>query len=276
MPNPSLAAPQNTPLDVIDVPRFIVKELEVTATLDTGVAYLAKVKKPLPADSFLHNVKSDLVVVKLNYPGFGLQRYGQTVHTFLAENDMAPQLYVIKSPIPKLFAGQTSLERYVYMEYLAPPSDSSPNGWISLYDLGMDHFDVASANKDQILQALKEITKTLQQKQYVHGDFRPNNLLIYVKIVGSICTLIPRPNTKEPFIKVIDFDWSGRASSLDQPNNIRYPPHRNPKVIWPGKDGEHIYIADDEIMISSWIKKWPPVNIRVAQENVENTVANLD
>lgn len=111
------------------------------------------------------------------------------------------------------------------MEYLAPPSDTSPKGWISLHDLGVNHVEVALANKNTIIQAVRQITHTLREAKYVHGDFRTNNLLIYVDISSSSCTLIPRTDTRLPFIKVIDFDWSGHPSTVEQPNTIRYPPH---------------------------------------------------
>jgi hypothetical protein len=259
----------------MNVPRYLAAGLKITDTLDSGVVYLAKVEKPHTKEHepFLAQVESDLVVLKLIYPGFGMERYGRDVHEFLSDENMAPKLYDIKTPIPKRFLGRTTLEKYVYMEYLAPPSDTSPKGWISLHDLGVNHVEVALANKNTIIQAVRHITHTLRKAKYVHGDFRTNNLLIYVDISSSSCTLIPRTDTGLPFIKVIDFDWSGHPSTVEQPNTIRYPPHRNPQVRWPGNDGWHIGAGDDDLMIDYWRQEWPR-RLRLDEdgEQVENTL----
>lgn len=94
-----------------------------------------------------------------------------------------PQSYVygVTIPTPKKFTKKGGLEHYIHMEYLPPPLGTKP-GWISLHNLGFKYPTVTEANKVQILKSLLIIVDKLEEKNYVHGDFRTNNLLIYVKI----------------------------------------------------------------------------------------------
>ena len=272
----STSPPQDT---LMDIPRYLIWGVKIIAKVDTGVVYLAKVEKPHTKEheAFLAQVESDLLVLKIIYPGFGRQRYSREVHKILDGKNMAPKFYGIKFPVPKQFQNKASLEAYIYMEYLAPPSDSSPKGWISLYDLGVDHSAIAFSNKSRIMKAIITIITTLKEGRYVHSDFRPNNILIYVDITpstsststsftstsfsstsastssASSCTLISQENTNLPFLKVIDFDWSGHANT----NNIHYPAYRNPKVRWPGYNGQHIGADDDSSMVALWMREWP-------------------
>ena len=239
----------------MNVPRFLVKGFKVIDTIATGVVYLGKVEKG-DTEEFLVQVESGLVILKILYPGFGRERYGSDVHRFLADKDMAPKLYGTTSPIPQPFSSKIPLEAYIYMEYLAPPSNTSPKGWISLHDLGIDYCVVASANKGKIRTAINAIISALQERRYVHGDFRPNNIMIYIDIT-SPCTLILNENNSL-CIKVIDFDWSGTASTMAHPTDIRYPPSLNQSVEWPGKPGRPIKADDDADMVQTWMNKWPP------------------
>ena len=112
--------------------------------------------------------------------------------------------------------------------------------------------------------------------KYVHGDFRPNNLLICVQITtgpdGKSCIIQSRPdNPHFPYLKVIDFDWAGVAE------DALYPLNRNLNVAWPGEDGMTISLMDDKKMIGSWLEHWPgqtpvPVSIPDQEERGNNIV----
>jgi hypothetical protein len=56
------------------------------------------------------------------------------------------------------------------------------------------------------------IIKELQDKHYVHGDFRGSNVMF---------------DTEQNRVVVLDFDWAG----IDGINV--YPPFMNPEINWP-------------------------------------------
>lgn len=195
------------------------------------------------------------LVVKVIYSGLAFEPYGTDVHRFLHSKDMAPNYFlsfwVGGNGIPE---DAKAIETYYLMEYLPEPSQDSP-GWISLLDLKEKFHQVAKRHKEVIRTALYKILDVLREQGFVHGDFRPNNLLINVTTPPNDCIIHFRPSDRPsdlalPYLKVIDFDWSGLAG------RVEYPPHRNPEVEWPGVNGMAISVDDDKIMVDSWLKKW--------------------
>jgi serine/threonine protein kinase len=235
-----------------DVPRFCTDSnhdsLQITDVLAPGVVYLGKGSQS----------EVPVWVVKVLYSGMAFERYGVAVHRHLESKDMAPKYINCYGPnlrIPHL--DDNPIEFYHSMEYLPPPLNDSA-GWMSLLDIEKRYRQIASIWKEKIREALYQITDVLKQAQFVHGDLRPNNLLISVKLTPDGCIIQLRPNSSLPYLKVIDFDWAGEAEKVE------YPPHRNPEVEWPGKSGKPISVNDDRIMIDSWLSKWALANDTVA------------
>jgi hypothetical protein len=238
--------------DNLLTPQFIPKGLKITKTLDQGVVYLAKIVNTQKIPPFLAPIGSNPVLIKIIYTGFHRQHYGSAVHRFLSDNDMAPKLYGTTTPVPDEFPEGVALESYMFMEYLPPPSGAKP-GWISLHDLGVEHLSLAQQNKDQIVASVDAIVKKLNEGGYVHGDFRTNNLMIHITRKRGGCQL--KLKDSHPYIKVVDFDWSGTQ------NEVCYPTLRNPAVNWPGRDGMYIRAGHDDEMVRNWSREWPQANI---------------
>jgi serine/threonine protein kinase len=233
----------------LDVPRFRANSLQITGVLAPGVVYLGKVSQGEVPEC----------VVKVIYSGMAFERYGVKVQQYLESKDMAPKYVNRYEPNMGIsYLDNNPIEIYYAMEYLPPPSNDSA-GWISLLDIEKNHLQIASRWKDKITEALHQITDALKQAkpQLVHGDLRPNNLFISVKLTPDGCIIQTRPNSL-PYLKVIDFDWAGEAGKVE------YPPHRNPEVKWPGESGKPISAEDDAKMIESWLSKWALANDTVA------------
>ena len=145
--------------------------------------------------------------------------YGQNVHTFLAGKGHAPVLYGISS-----LEGAPNC--YV-MERLSEE-------WVPLHKIFLK--DDFLANRKAIKHELIRILDCLRKNNYVHGDFRPNNLLIDMN----------RLRKRQVSIKVVDFDWSGEVGIA------RYPTTRNPNGDWPGKPGRLIEQGDDGVVLEKW------------------------
>ena len=163
-------------------------------------------------------------------------KYADDVHRLLASHDLAPKLY-----------GQMRVEgaptAYV-MEALG-------SSWETLYDvlqkskegckskLGPDH-------KEGVRLSLKLVLDLLQCSGFVHGDLRPNNIMVHVdeQCLPSISSTNSVAN-----ICVIDFDWAGSGGV------VFYPDTRNNQiedVRWPGKAGGPIEVGHDELLVASW------------------------
>jgi hypothetical protein len=240
-----------------DIPRISTKTgITFTKALFPGVVYIAKVEKNTETLPALIGIKSELLV-KIIYSGLAKERYGQDVHMWLSKNDMAPHYFTnICTTLPSPPPGMLPLETYHVMEYLPPPLGASM-GWMTLYDLGRDFPKEAKQSKPQIKEALDTILETLQCRNFVHGDFRTNNVLVYVQINenshgGRSIVIQPRPCSDSlAYLKVIDFDWAGLA------DKVRYPSMRNPQIHWQGENGKTININHDKDMIDEWLAFWP-------------------
>ncbi|KAJ8503374.1 hypothetical protein ONZ45_g10915 [Pleurotus djamor] len=162
-----------------------------------------------------------------------------------------PERVLVKLlPRPYGHKVQTCLEgaptAYV-MEYL----DVS---WTGLHLLATKNRSALVGTAD-LLTAIKasidRILILLQGVKMVHGDFRPNNLMIKLGDDGKL------PVVVEGFVqlKVVDFDWAGEAGKAT------YSPQRNeeiPGLEWPGLPGDAIGAHDDAQVVGSWWRGFPP------------------
>jgi serine/threonine protein kinase len=163
------------------------------------------------ASNASNTTSSQQFVVKFIADG----RYGIAAHRKLAETRYAPTLF----GVAKVEGAHTA---YI-MEYLSPG-----DGWETLHEYAKAHNDVVS----RIQTPLDDLLETMRTNGIVHGDLRPNNIMIR------------HPEGKEePEIKVIDFDWAGFDGA------VRYPLRRNEDLPWPGKAGELIMAGHDRILL---------------------------
>jgi len=93
-----------------------------------------------------------------------------------------------------------------------------PNHWAVV----MEWADVTPLGKENyaaMVPQARDFLKQFHANQFVHGDFRPNNLAI----------------GKEDRLVVLDFDWAGTCGE------VTYPPFMNPEIAWPpGADSGRI------------------------------------
>jgi hypothetical protein len=249
----------------MDVPRYRDPVIEITDVLQAGVVYLAKYIKGSVRDPVLslelEAQGEKKLVLKVIYVAF--ERYGDEVQKYLASKDMAPKFLFSFGMIVGGYP-DSHIEKSYVMEYLSPPSNDSA-GWISLLDFKERFPKVASKYKVDIGKALHKITGALKERNFIHGDFRPNNLFINVTITADDCSIQFQPDSDSflPYLKVIDFDWAGEAGVVE------YPPHRNPDVQWPGDNGKPILADHDELMIKSWLSKWDNEGVESGGRGVE-------
>jgi len=144
--------------------------------------------------AFLAETKDHLkVVVKF------VDRYGSTVHKFLAEHGYAPRLRYC-GPLSPLRKAQSQAPsrpglslgalQMVVMDYVTP--------------LSQDLLHLPQVMRPQI----EEILNTLHKNGYVFGDLRQPNIIL----------------DQEQKVQLIDFDWAGRYDMSDQrniPENIQ-------------------------------------------------------
>ncbi|PCH37774.1 hypothetical protein WOLCODRAFT_161037 [Wolfiporia cocos MD-104 SS10] len=105
--------------------------------------------------------------------------------------------------------------------------------WESLFDLlKRDSF---RRFHQAIRASLQGALDLLEKEGFIHGDFRSSNIM--VRIVGE-----------EPEIKIIAYDWAGKAS------RVYYPAVRNESIGWPGEVNGLIQAGDDLKLLELW---WP-------------------
>ena len=139
----------------------------------------------------------------------------------MADTGLAPKLYG--------YAEVEGAPTAYVMEYL------DPCAWETLHQFLKS--DAAAMDRTQLQEALDGIIGKLELKNYVHGDLRSNNIMI-------------RTNVKEKSmgLRVIDFDWAGKAGQ------VCYPAERNREIQWPGKAGGPIEQNHNFKMVDSWMK----------------------
>ena len=106
--------------------------------------------------------------------------------------------------------------------------------------------DLTPTTKSAIRHALERLLEELETNDAVHGDLRPNNIMVYVDSNGAMVL----DSDGSARIKAIDFDWAGRIGSA------WYPFTLNTEIEWPGKPGAEIGPRDDRKMVESWLPSW--------------------
>ncbi|KAG8776178.1 hypothetical protein FRC16_004601 [Serendipita sp. 398] len=198
---------------------------------DESPRFLAKIHKA--GDKHQYQV-----VVKFVYNHSGV--YGTDVHQYLSDNELAPTLHWTKN----LHRGLVM----VVMKHLQLEKDIG--GWVELDAFKGKLGTRASA----VRKELEKIIRLLQAKRMVHADLRPKNIMVKVDGNGDIIT-----GTEEPFLSVIDFDWSGTVGE------VCYPPFLNSRIRWPegAKAYQKIGEKDDSILLENWwdaFEKGQPAN----------------
>ena len=141
------------------------------------------------------------------------ERYGESVHRYLAEQELAPKLHFTEK------IGQFTA---VVMSEIKDAVD------VQSY---LDTNGRSSGVKEQCYQ----IVHHLKIKNYVHGDLRPNNILVSGE-GGAVR------------VRVIDFDWAGIENEQSYPSFMNHV-----DIPWPegARDGQPILHEHDEY----WIDK---------------------
>lgn len=155
--------------------------------------------------------------------------YGADAHHALANHGLAPILYGCAC----IEGGPTA---YV-MERLY-------SSWITLFDFGKLPGLYAKYRHD-VCTALAFLLDVMEEEGVVHGDLRSNNILIDVDAILS--------SGGPARLKVIDFDWAGKAGA------VRYPAERNEEIrdiVWPGPVGSAIEAGHDRQLVESWLQNF--------------------
>ncbi|KAG8915230.1 hypothetical protein FRC00_006434 [Tulasnella sp. 408] len=163
--------------------------------------------------------------------------YGEEVHQLLEKHGYAPMLY-----------GQQSLEggptAYV-MEWLRSPTKEE-SGWVTLFEFFNKSEEQVAGYSNAIKATLSEILNVMEQANMVHGDLRPNNIMLEVHKAGKQYIPVGSDENRRANLKVVDFDWSGKSGS------VRYPCQRNPEIAWPAGPGALIKKGQDRILVGTW------------------------
>ena len=146
--------------------------------------------------------------------------YSRDVHKHMADNGLAPELYG--------YAEVDGAPTAYVMEYLDPSS------WQTLYEFFES--DTTAVDATQLQEAVESILKMLDSKDFVHGDLRTNNIMIRTDVIEKCVD-----------VKVIDFDWAGKAGE------VCYPAERNTDIQWPGEAGAPILKEHVSEMVHSWL-----------------------
>ena len=169
---------------------------------DSKIAYKEKIpnKENLFVASLNDSNGSKEVVVKFS------RRYGIEVHQFLASRNKAPEVIHFAELPGKWFV--------VVMEKV--------NNTVCKNDAACAH----------IHGELKTVLEELKSKNLVHGDLRPQNILLLA----------------DNSIKVVDFDWAGKCGAVKYPTNLNIDCPWHPDVT-PGCPIIHEH---DEYQLSLW------------------------
>ena len=116
-----------------------------------------------------------------------LRSYGTEVHTQLAAQHMAPQLWGTSDV--------RGIASVVVMELLEA-------GWTTLFDYCENRHrnGIPEGPKTRLLKRLENILNCLCSNGMVHGDFRTANIML-------------KPGEEEKAV-LIDFDWAGEAGRV--------------------------------------------------------------
>ena len=101
------------------------------------------------------------------------RRYGTEVHKLLADNSLAPELV---------------------------DTSELPGGWIAII---MENIvNGKMLQEHHVKESLRQVLQLMEEKAYVHGDLRPQNILV-------------RDN-----VFIIDFDWAGNEGDATYPPTL--------------------------------------------------------
>lgn len=153
-------------------------------------------------------------------------RYGLNVHQAL-EPDFAPKLYGFSD-------ASAVLASIFVMEFLPAPTWQGP-GWIPLSNLEVE---VVPSLLDPIFDSLDSFIVELEAKKLVHGDLRPNNIMIKMANLHEVEMPVR--------VNVVDYEWAGAYETA------RYPADRNELIDYEGNAGDLIGREDDRKMIGKW------------------------
>ncbi|RXW12155.1 hypothetical protein EST38_g13699 [Candolleomyces aberdarensis] len=149
--------------------------------------------------------------------------YGENVHHYLHARGFAPELLA--------FSKQPEIPTIYVMEYLEWP-------WSTLTNFIQLKPSIFVHRAQNIYAEMKKIIQCLKNGGFVHGDLRPNNIMINSATVED--------KEEDPQIKLVDFDWSGIAGVAT------YPGQRNATELWPGEAGCAIGANDDNELFEIW------------------------
>ena len=160
---------------------------------------------------FLGNIQDNLYVVK--FVPQKIHTYGGDVHKALADAGLAPVLYGVQDINPFWSA--------IIMEYIEGENLKSV----------LSYGTISVSRAKDIASHLTTIIGTLHRSNFVHGDLRPENMLI----------------TSSNEIRVLDFDWAGNCGKAV------YPEWVNAQIQWPKgvKPGSFITADHDSKMVSA-------------------------
>jgi serine/threonine protein kinase len=144
--------------------------------------------------------------------------YGKEAHELLYQKGFAPRLLYMES---------VGLHRViVIMEYLND------------YKMVSEAINEPESVKKEIMDKMHQALEILHQDEFVHGDFRDNNIMY--KIDGSVIQL-----------KIVDFDFAGKCGEA------RYGPQMNMELNW------HPDVKDYGLVEKSHDIHWKNVNASI-------------
>ena len=135
------------------------------------------------------------------------RRYGTEVHRFLAHHNLAPQLL---------------------------KTAKLPGGWIAIVMEKIVHgHTLQKPVSPQVQECLRQVLHLMHTEQYVHGDLRPQNIIV-----------------AENKVYIIDFDWAGKEGEATYPPTLNVTSENNwaPGVMPTG----HIKKEHDEYHITQF------------------------
>ncbi|PPQ79321.1 hypothetical protein CVT26_001091 [Gymnopilus dilepis] len=197
---------------------------------------------------------------------YNQETYNDVVHQLLAQHNFAPVLYhkicpdmsVIPPSAREPHPPVSKRFEYIMTEDLIDPTENE-SGWTSLEDFAFQTHAVEY--KDKIETSLRDVIFLLENHGFVHGDLRPNNVMIKVEKRQDTLRPILQEGTQLLNIRIIGFDMAGKVGQA------KYPKIRSFKIKYlPRQDGQLIQANDDRKMVAAWTSNWPSRVIGQIQE----------
>ena len=232
-----------------------LKNIQFTRVIKRGVVFEARCASAYLQTLGVHEADLQAEFTTCLIKAIFKRPYSSLVHNVLAALGFAPKLF--GHLVPNEGSGLVRPSRprpefeFFIMQYLFGPSATQP-GYITLADLALQA-DVAALFKERIKKALLYVVDQLSLNRLVHGDLRPNNILVKVEKQPDQTYLpLSRSDLAIIDISIVDFDWAGETGEAF------YPKLRNSDIAyWPGKAGEVIGQEHDRLMVNRWMEVWP-------------------